>query len=178
MLALVSCSAVAQLLDENVLLPLPSGYRIGYENKTPRALIVEMVKAGETVENWTELLTSQTFYNPAARTPALFKAAADQAGTRFCPGFESRVFDEDPENGYPAVAWISDCANNPATSKPEWTFFKAIRGKDALYVVHKAFRFEPNNQQIKEASMYLKGVSACDTRTPEHPCPTMTQPSR
>ena len=59
----------------------------------------------------------------------------------------------------------------PATGKPEITWFKAISGRDSFYVVQKAFKFEPAPEQAKQWVGWLDKVSVCDTRLPDRACP-------
>ena len=61
------------------------------------------------------------------------------------------------------------CPTNKQTGKPEWTWFKAIQGNDSFYVVQKAFRFEPSQEQVVEWTKYLRRVSVCDSR--RNSCP-------
>ena len=44
--------------------------------------------------------------------------------------------------------WALGCKRNPATGKPEMTWFKALAGIDSFYVVQKAFKFVPSKDQV------------------------------
>ncbi len=61
---------------------------------------------------------------------------------------------------------------NPGTGKPETTAFRVIKGTDALYSVQRAWRSVPRDQDLDEVMHALGKVTVCDTRTPEHPCPS------
>ena len=63
------------------------------------------------------------------------------------------------------------CPLNQATGKPEITWFKAIQGNDSFYVVQKAFKFMPTNEQVVAWTQYLKSVQVCDTRIKGRECP-------
>jgi hypothetical protein len=94
-----------------------------------------------------------------------------QGWLKACPqGVHVPVVDT-TENGYPVSLWQLSCPNNPQTGKPEWTWFKALRGNDSLYLVQKAFRFDPSKAQITTWIRYLKTVAVCDSRLPERACP-------
>jgi hypothetical protein len=48
-----------------------------------------------------------------------------------------------------------------------------IKGKDALYSVQRAWRAVPSDQDVANVMQALAKVTVCDTRTPEHPCPSL-----
>ncbi len=43
--------AQAQLKDENLMVTMPEGYKVGFENKKNNQLMTEMVPSGETVKD-------------------------------------------------------------------------------------------------------------------------------
>jgi hypothetical protein len=48
-----------------------------------------------------------------------------------------------------------------------------IKGKDALYSVQRAWRSVPSDQEVSDVMHTLSKVTVCDTRAPEHPCPSL-----
>ena len=56
--------------------------------------------------------------------------------------------------------------------KPEITWFKAVQGNDSFYVVQKAFRFMPPQEQMTKALAYLGTVKVCDSRRTDRACPS------
>jgi hypothetical protein len=46
-------------------------------------------------------------------------------------------------------------------------------GNDSFYIVQKAFRFEPAQEQISHWLQYLQTVNVCDTRLPDRACPDL-----
>lgn len=170
---LLLCTAPAfsaGLEDENLLQTLPDGYQIGFQDRKAGAQITEMVPKAETVENWTEMLTTQVFFGLKV-APRQFKASMDEALQASCPGAESGEGVQDQENGYPILVWLQACPLNPATGKPEYTLHKAIQGNDSFYIVQKAFKYAPSEQEVTRWLKYLRGVNVCDTRLPASACP-------
>ena len=55
--------AIAAFVNENLMTSAPAGYHVAFRNKTDEGLITEWVPAGETAENWTEMVTVQVFYH-------------------------------------------------------------------------------------------------------------------
>ena len=155
--------------NETLLAGLPDGYKRDFEQKTKDALISEMVPVGQSVSNWTEMVTVQVFYT-LKTTPQQFKAQMDKERAAACPGSETQPVTQGDENGYPSMVWLQNCPLNKATGKPEITWFKAIAGNDSFYVVQVAFKAWPSKELIAQWMHYLKDVRVCDTRLPERAC--------
>ena len=129
-----------------------------------------MVPSKETVNDWTEMVTVQIFFG-LKTTPAQFKANIENGWVSACAGGRAHPVSGDAENGYPALIWVLSCERNPKTGKPEITWFKAVQGSDSLYVVQKAFRFMPAQEQMTKALVYLGTVKVCDSRRADRACP-------
>jgi hypothetical protein len=165
-----STPASAQLQNENLLVTMPDGYKVGFRDRNGQRLISEMVPSGESVENWTEMLTVQIFYDMKS-TPEQFRQRMTKLWADKCKGAQSNPVGQGNERGYPVAVWIQICPKNPDTGKTEFTILKAIGGKDSFYVVQKAFRFKPDKAQIQQWSRFLRDVYVCDTRVAGRACP-------
>jgi hypothetical protein len=164
-------TAAAQLVNENLLVSVPDGYKIGFQDKEPNSLINEMVPESETVNDWTEMITVQIFYN-LRTAPEDFERKMASGWANACPGARIDNIASGPENGYPAGVWLLNCPKNPATGKPEITWLKVMAGNDSLYVVQKAFKFTPSRDQVVQWMKYLRAVAVCDSRLPARACPS------
>jgi hypothetical protein len=163
-------AAGAGLENENLLMALPPGYKIGFNEKKPDMLITEFVPDKETVENWTEMVTMQIFYR-LKTTPHQFMKTMDKGWRAACPDTQDpHIIADVPENGYPTRVWLSYCPKNPQSGKPEITWFKAVQGNDSFYLVKKAFKFQPDKEQITRWMNYLRDVSVCDSRIADRAC--------
>ncbi|HVV63018.1 MAG TPA: hypothetical protein VHD14_14825 [Pseudolabrys sp.] len=168
--AFAAAPAAAELVNENLLVAVPDGYKVDFSEKSAKMMMQEMVPAAENVHGWTEMVTVQIFYN--FKVPLdTFRAGNEKLWGEACPHSIFNDVASVTENGYPALIWLQTCPLNSETGKPEITFFKAIQGKDSLYLVQKAFKFQPSKQQIVTWVQYLKKVSVCDSRLPERRCP-------
>jgi hypothetical protein len=87
-----------------------------------------------------------------------------------CKSSLSLVVAENIENGYPALFWYQGCEPKEDSSKYELTWFKAIQGTGSFYLVQKAFRFEPTEEQVTPWVAYLRDVVVCDPRVTEKAC--------
>lgn len=168
---LFACPAAAALVNENLLTTAPTGYHVGFRNKTDDGLITEWVPAGETVENWTEMVTVQVFYHLRV-SPEAFMSNLETRWLKSCPGAgPAQPIANAVENGYPTLVWLLNCPQNPASGKMEITWFKAVQGNDSFYLVQKAFRFAPSKEQIGRWVGYLKAVRVCNSRLADRACP-------
>jgi hypothetical protein len=166
----LASSAQAQLVNENLLVAMPEGYKVGWQDRKPGHLINEMVPAGQTVDNWTEMVTVRIFFNRKS-TPDAYRAQMEKAWAAACPKTMSQPVAQGAEHGYAAAVWMQVCFENPQTGKPEHTFFKAIAGNDSFYVVEKAFKYAPPREEVVKWTRYLKDVAVCDSRIPDRACP-------
>ena len=173
LLALAAPASHAQLQNENLLVTLPPGYKVDFQQKTDKMMISEMVPSAENVNAWTEMATVQVFFGLKI-APEEFRARMEKLWSGSCAGSMFKTDASEPANGYPALSWIQNCPLNKQTGKPEITWFKAIRGNDSLYLVQKAFKFTPSNEQVTTWTQYLRGVAVCDSRRPDRACPKTT----
>jgi hypothetical protein len=169
---LAAAPAAAQLVNENLLVVMPSGYKIGFQTKKNNMDMSEMVPSSETVDDWTEMVTVQIFHGMKAQ-PEQFKGTLEQRWSAACPGSTSAPVASAVENGYAALVWVFSCPRNPGTGKPEITWFKAVLGNDSFYLVQKAFKFTPSKDQVVQWTHYLNAVAVCDSRLPDRACPQL-----
>ncbi|OPY15131.1 MAG: hypothetical protein A4E70_00831 [Syntrophus sp. PtaU1.Bin005] len=164
------CSS-AELRDENLVLNIPSGYKVDYQVRQGNMLLTEMVPHHQSVKNWTEMVTINTHLGLRNISPESYRAKIQQLWDASCKGSQFAPVTKGKENGYPFVLWLSVCPLNPSTGKPEYTWFKAIQGNDSFYVVQKAFKFNPSEEQITQWMTYFRSIRVCDSRLKDRPCP-------
>lgn len=169
-------AAFAQLQGENLLQPMPAGYRIAFQDRQGGIVTTEMVPEKESSEDWTEMLTTQLYIGLKSVTPAQFRAESRRKWLEACKEGSFHEVAESDEKGYPVAVWMLSCPHSRAPGRPEMAWFKAIRGTDAFYVVQKSFRFEPSSEQAAQWMRYLRELSVCDTRLPDRLCPKVTPP--
>jgi len=169
-LAAFAAPAHAQMVNENLLVVVPDGYKIDFRDHNDQRLINEMVPEAQKVTDWTEMVTVQIFYHLVA-TPEQFKSRMESLWAESCANSSSHVVSFGLENGYPVGVFKLTCPLNKDTGKPEITWMKAIQGKDSFYVVQKAFKFEPTDDDVAKWMRYLRRVAVCDSRVPERACP-------
>jgi hypothetical protein len=117
------------------------------------------------------MLTVQVFRG-ATVDAATFLQGVGKRYMDACPGTTAKGVYTGQVNGYVVSMLLLKCPQNPGTGKPETTAFRVIKGKDALYSVQRAWRSVPSDQELDDVMHTLAKVTVCDTRTPEHPCPS------
>jgi hypothetical protein len=170
-IVLVPSVCLADLADENLLQKLPQGYKIDFQTKKGSMVMTEMVPMAETVNDWSEMLTTQIFLGMKNATPEQFQAAMKKTWLSACKDGEVAPITNGEENGYAFSLWVQVCPLNPSTGKPEKTWFKAIKGNDSFYLVQKAFKFDPTEDQMRQWMQYFRSVLVCDSRLSERSCP-------
>jgi hypothetical protein len=176
---LIGCTAAVafgqSLLEaENLLFSPPNDFKIGFQSQHDNRLMTEWVPAGETVEDWTQMLTVQV-YRGATVDAATFLQGVGKRYMDDCPGTTAKGIYTGQVNGYVVSMLLLKCPNNAGTSKPETTAFRVIKGKDALYSVQRAWRAVPSDRDLDDVMHFLAKVTVCDTRAPEHPCSSVAQ---
>lgn len=159
------------LENENLLVDIPTGFKIDYEAKQGNVIINEMVPEDESVNEWTTMITVQIFLGMTESTPEEYQETMTQSWFNACADSASNPVASGEENGYKYIVWQLYCPLNAATQMSEETYFKAIQGNDSFYLVQVAFRHEPSPDEITQWMQYLKTVQVCDSRIPERACP-------
>jgi hypothetical protein len=136
--------------------PSVPGFIVGYEVARDGDSIVEQVPAGETVERWTRMITTQQFAGVARRADADdFLQLMLDGLQRACPGATVAY----RRQAARAAQMRVDCPLNPATGLPETFFAKAMPGAADMHVAQVAFRRAPSVADVEWAERYLAAVS-------------------
>jgi hypothetical protein len=108
-----------------------------------------MTPEGETLEQWTEMLTVQVMRNINGYTLSSFYAGMKEAWAGMCPCGATEIVERGREQLQPTLYWSHACPLNKNTGEPEYTWFKVlIRGGNVI-VVQKAFKFEPSSEIVQ-----------------------------
>ncbi len=162
----------AALRAENLLFSPPGEFKVGYQSSRDDRSLTEFVPVGESVQDWSEMVTVQVLRHAKVESQDFLQ----DVGARFmtaCPGTVSLGIVTGRTNGYGVSMLVLKCPQNLQTGKPETTAFRVIKGVDALYSVQHAWRSVPGDRELADVMRALGRVTVCDTRTPEHPCPSL-----
>ena len=171
LLCLVSSAAQAQPQGENLIVLPPAGFVVGHSDTTNFVSLTEWIPAHETVQNWSEMVTVQIFSRRADLNPVPFLTTLQGHWLAACPGSTPAAVAPDKANGYEAATMLLRCARLAATSRPETTMFRAIKGKGSFYVVQRAIRSSGTPDEVERMKRYLGEVSVCEGGSPDRPCP-------
>jgi hypothetical protein len=155
---------------ENLMVVKPQGYKIDFQKADESSWITEMVPSNESVNKWTEMVTTQVFYKLKGLLPTKVRDQMIKAWVAGCPGATTTLVADKMEHGYPVAVWIQTCPKVQATGEPEIAYVKALLGNDRAYMVQKAFKFKPSDEQSTQWLRYLQDVSVCDSRISPKRC--------
>jgi hypothetical protein len=147
------------------------GFVEGHRVERPYGMIVEWVPEGETVQNWTRIITVQRFGEAATRQrprEVIANMARDLSAS--CPGGVPGAVETLRVSGRQAARFRADCALNPGTGLPETLFALAIAGERDMHMFQIAFRRVPSAEDVSWAEQHLSSAALCTDRSPEPVC--------
>jgi len=159
--ALVGASRAAA---EHLVSPGIPGFVVGHRAANAEQSIREEVPSGETVEDWTRMVTTQRFGGAASRlTPTGFLDVISRNLMAACPGAQASKVLTGTRNGHPTAQIRAFCPRLAQTGKPEAFIMLAIAGSSDLHVKQVAFRRVPTDEDIQWGEAVLAAVTYCDT---------------
>ena len=136
--ATIPVGTSAQVPNRQVYLPPTPDFVPGYSARQGRQTLVELVPKGQTVKNFTRMISFQTAPAPRGVTEQVYVAAFTKGYIARCPGAKAIVV---PMANRTAGVRI-DCPRHPATGQSETVFARAIAMLPEMAIVHytsKAF---------------------------------------
>jgi hypothetical protein len=141
-----------------VLSKIPDGYWIAYAATLDTSSILELVPKGETIGEWTEMVTAQVFSNKNELTLLEVRDGMEKMWRDTFPGSSSEFIEQGFEHNHPVMIWSQLAPLNLKTGKPEMTWFKASIRDGKIAIIHKAFKFSPSVEQIAYWLAFLRDV--------------------
>ena len=90
LIATCLASPAPALENENLLVTMPPGYKVGFNKRAQNQAITEMVPSGETVENWTEMVTVQIYFGLKGSIVG-YRAKMEKDWANVCAGAQIRA---------------------------------------------------------------------------------------
>jgi hypothetical protein len=174
-LALLALSGLAPTAAqaEHLASQAVPGFVVGYEAGNSEQSIREEVQDGETVQDWTRMVTTQRFGGAATRlTPTAFIDVVTRNLLQGCPGATTGRVVTSSIGGRPAARFRADCPRVSQTGKPETFILLAITGEQDLLVKQVAFRRVPTAADIRWGEEILGAVAFCATGNDAGACGT------
>ena len=142
---------------------------VGYSDTNNFVSLAEWIPSNETVQNWSEMVTVQIFSRRADLNPVPFLKAVQGQWLAVCPASTTASVMSGKGNGYEAATMLLRCPRLAATSRPETTMFRAIKG--SLYLIQRAIRSVGTPDEVERLKRYLGEVRVCEAGSLDHPCP-------
>ena len=95
------------------------------------------------------MVTIQALIGYRLETLESFATRFTQLVTDQCSASEQEIIWNDVQYGYNFLVLAISCHENLKTGLPEHMIVKAIQGDDAVYVVQKAWKYEPNDGELE-----------------------------
>ena len=179
LMLLATAAAAEEPLGERLFVPSPKGWTMGYHDRKGAIEVTELVPPGQTVGDWTEMLTVQMTDGAARATaPELLKERAEmiRAG---CEDVGAGPPATAKENGYDTALRAVACTKSKQWGKGELTLFKVLVGRDRTFIVSRSWRGEPfakdtlpvPEEVTKAWLAFMQAVVLCDSRDSDRRCP-------
>jgi hypothetical protein len=169
---------------EQLLVPFSAeewkNWKVGSQGKRPGLTMIEYIPKTQTVENWDRMLTIQIFHNAPFQLPQLMAQMKTSFETKQpCEQTTLQASGGKKVNGYDSSLHRLICTRSKQHGKGEFTLMLGIQGRDAVYLVQRAWRGAPYNAdamplskaELKAWQGFLEKVQVCDPRVPERACP-------
>ena len=167
-----------QFHEQLYILP-PPGWIIGFHDRQGNVDLTELVPTGQSVQEWSEMLTVQIIDGKPEKSPA--DILKDQVGDiqKACEDVGAGPIGPRAENGYDTALRAIACTKSKKWGKGELNLYKVIRGEERLYVVSRSWRGEPfdkshspvPSETTRAWIAFMDQVVVCAAGDAQHPCP-------
>ena len=172
-------TAMALPTEDRVVAPDLDRWVIGYDAHSATQAIREEVPEGESVNDWTRMVTTQRFGGLAAlTTPGNYVANIARSVERKCPGAQVGAVRQLSMTGRPAVRVTIDCPVLAETGKRETFVLEATAGTFEMLVKQVAFRGPHSAADIVWANGFLDSLTYCAGGTTLTACTREPPPQR
>lgn len=162
LLGLLSAAATAATPADWLTRPAVTGFVVGHEAGDSQQSIREYVPQGETVHNWTRMVTDQRFIDfVELATPQEFAEEMARSLPKGCPGGKASVVTSLKIEGRNAARMRADCPRNPDTGKPEVFWIVLIAGERDMHSRQVAFRRIPTAADTAWAEGVIAATRLC-----------------
>jgi len=164
---------------EQLYVAPPQGWVMGFHDQQGNVEVTELVPQGQSVQDWTEMLTVQLITGKPERSPQEVLKDQVEELQKACDDIGAGATAPQVENGYDTAIRAIACTKSKQWGKGELTLYKVIRGRERLYVIARAWRGAPFDKEhlpvppekTQEWLRFMQQVSLCDSRDGQRPCP-------
>lgn len=174
MMGLGCGSAVAA---ERLQVPELPGWKMVVNVADRAGETTELIPETETADRWTRRVTVQAFRS-VPLSAAAFLEQVVQKTAEVCDGATAGPSSLGKVSGAEAGTRTVACGRYKGDGKGSFTLHYVIRGREALYVVTRAWRGEPFNTaampianwELAEWTDYVNAIELCDTSDAHRAC--------
>lgn len=167
MLIFAAAMALAPTEEAWLVWPHAEGFVVGSHQVAANGSIEEQVPAGETVDDWSRIITSMEI--PGDQSGEHFTDELAKGWKAACPGGKavSQIVLADFRV---TIESRMDCPLNLGTGKPETMFMRIFPAQRRLFVLQVAFRHVPAAAEVTWAETQLSAAVLCDSHSPKAVC--------
>lgn len=164
---------------ERLLATPPEGWVQVYQFNDGETRIRDFVPPGETREDWSALVSFESFTSPDVNPIDLLITEADTDRER-CSFLNHFAVSAGLENGYPTSVRLMFCGEDATSGQGEAKLVKALASLQTVYVVRVTRRLAPfevsktsalPQDEVATWASWLRRIKLCDPSAAEHPCP-------
>ena len=153
-LAPVLLAVATPAAAQHLTMPSPPGFVLGYEGRQGANLVREFVPRGQTVRNYTRMISSHRLARMGGVPEKTFAIEWAKRYLRSCPGATPAAV----PFGTRAAGIRIDCRRHPATGRPETVIARAVHGGPDMFLVFVTFRYLPMPREAQWARDQLAAV--------------------
>ncbi|NKX43413.1 hypothetical protein [Roseicyclus persicicus] len=157
--------------QESLRIAVPEGFGLAYRVEAEAGAVREFVPAGQTVDDWREMLTVQRFAAAAGGDPGAFVEGVLAELQAVCATPLATPVEPGQAPPYADALAVLGCEVSPRTGGTEIFAIRAIAGREAMHVVQFAWTRRPTEAELGAALALVSGAVLCDPARTDAPCP-------
>lgn len=162
---------------ERLLVPQLEGWQQLFSHAGPATEVTEMIPAAETPAGWTRRLTIQAFRGLDLDV-AVFLDTVVRRSNEICETLATDTMRLGQAEGVEAGMQALACGRYRGGDKGEYVLYYALKGREAFYVVSRAWRgpafpvgtIPVSQQELDDWKRFLRSTRLCDPLHPKRPC--------
>ncbi|MBF0327513.1 hypothetical protein [Magnetospirillum moscoviense] len=170
-------SAHGAMAAEKLQVPQLLGWKVIVSLADRNGETTELIPGNEAAESWTRRATIQAFRGTPLTAQAFLDTVVTKTG-QVCEQASAGPSSLGMVGGREAGSRTVACGRYKGDGRGSMTLYFVVRGKDAFYVVSRAWRGEPFAQgtvpvsaaELAEWVAYMNAVDLCDNKDPNRPC--------
>lgn len=173
MLAAALCLGLPAQAQEQIVLRVPDGFALAFEQIDAEGAIREYVPADQTSEDWRQMVTVTNTLNSRGMSAPVFADIFLQSAGGSCPDFAGGIEFEAEQNGFPFVIVALQCPTSfDGSALTETAFVKIVVTPARIYTFQYAWRGEQPIETQQKFMNWTVPQTVCIAGSAAHPCPT------